>query len=78
MAIVTTDDKHYKAIADALRNQGGSDSYTPEEMANAITECANQRYSDGYSKGNDDGYGQGWSEGIAPDRAQRCTPAVSG
>lgn len=41
MAIVTTDNKHYNDIADALRSATGTeDSYKPEEMASAIEEAA--------------------------------------
>lgn len=39
MAIVKTDDKHYKAIANTLRERLGTDDvYTPEEMANGVNE----------------------------------------
>lgn len=37
MAIVTTDNAHYTAIADAIRSKtGGMDTYTPEQMAGAV------------------------------------------
>ena len=36
MAIVTTDDKHYKAIADAIRSKIDVGLLKPEEMAAAI------------------------------------------
>lgn len=38
MAIVTTDSANYTNIADAIRNKtGGSDTYTPAQMAEAIS-----------------------------------------
>lgn len=36
MAIVTTDNKHYSDIAEAIRNKGVSGSFKPEQMAAAI------------------------------------------
>lgn len=36
MAIVTTDNKHYSDIADAIRTKGVSGSFTPSQMASAI------------------------------------------
>ena len=36
MAIVTTDNKHYTDIADAIRNKGVSGSFTPAQMSAAI------------------------------------------
>lgn len=71
MAIVRTDDKHYKAIADKLRSYGYTDTATPEEMPHFIesvveNECiaARQRGKDeGYSDGRTDGYNDGMSQG---------------
>lgn len=36
MAIVTTDNKHYSDIADAIRNKGVNGLFTPSQMAAAI------------------------------------------
>ena len=71
MAIVRTDDKHYKAIADKLRSYGYTDTATPEEMPSFIehvveNECiaARQRgKNEGYSEGRTDGYNDGMSQG---------------
>ena len=56
MGIVTTDDKHYKQIADALRHRGEPDKqYTPEEMADGIYSVCDAQYmmgvAEGYSMG---------------------------
>ena len=58
MALVITDDKHYKAIADAIRsNLGDKTTYTPDKMAIGVTNS--------YMKGIADGYEDGLEEGIA-------------
>ena len=57
MAIVRTDDKHYKAIADAIRNQPGyTDNYTPEQMPSAIISAIIDAKAEGMGAGYDDGY----------------------
>lgn len=39
MAIITTDNKHYNDIANAIREKTGTETtYTPEEMKSGITE----------------------------------------
>lgn len=76
MAIVRTDDKHYKAIADTLREYGqGNTKFTPDEMPQGIihnclghfsagkTEGYNYGYIDGYDSGETDGYTDGFSDG---------------
>lgn len=60
MAIVRTDDKHYKAIADAIRNQPGyTDNYTPEQMPSAIISAMSDANAAGMGAGYDDGYALG-------------------
>ena len=57
MAIVRTDDKHYKAIADVIRNQPGyTDNYTPEQMPSIITSAMVDANAAGMIAGYDDGY----------------------
>ena len=52
MATVTTDDKHYKAIAAAIRNNsGGTENIKPEEMANCVNEIASNSYYRGETDG---------------------------
>ena len=77
MAIVRTDDKHYKAIADKLRSYGYTDTATPEEMPYFIeyvveNECvaANQSgkemgFEEGKSAGYDEGYSNGYDTGMS-------------
>lgn len=57
MAIVTTDDKHYRQIADALRQKGEPDKqYTPEEMADGIYSACDAQYMMGIAEGYSMGY----------------------
>ena len=64
MAIVRTDDKHYKAIADKLRSYSGSDdTYTPEEIPNAIAQGINDAHAAGIRIGRDEGYNEGYGDG---------------
>ena len=76
MAIVRTDDKHYKNIANTLRSiSGESDLYIPEQLPSAITKGINdahsaginvgyiEGYTIGYGVGEEQGYNIGFSEG---------------
>ena len=68
MAIVRTDDKHYKAIADAIREYADmeiSDSSTmrPEDMPNAIQLVKNNGYKIGFGDGGNEGFNVGYDEG---------------
>lgn len=81
MAIVTTDDSHYKAIADVIRDRGGDavvevfekDTFTPSEMADAVgvacdttfDEGVGVGYDDGLATGIEDGFSEGYSTGHA-------------
>lgn len=53
MAIVTTDNKHYKAIADKVREiKGTEETMTPSEMPSKVQEV--------YEKGKSEGGGDSW------------------
>ena len=63
MAIVTTDDKHYKNIANALRRNlhyASSKPYKPSEMADAVDFV----YTAGYERGDHQGYSVGYDTGL--------------
>lgn len=70
MAIVTTDDKHYKAIADAIRSYDGDETLKlrPEDMADMVIFIKDVSFMDGERKGSEAGYelgyGFGKSDGI--------------
>lgn len=52
MAIVTTDDKHYRAIAAAIRNNSDViDEIKPEEMADCVNDIAFHKYYQGETDG---------------------------
>jgi hypothetical protein len=78
MAIVTTDDKHYKAIADALRKYEPGFSYKPSAMADAVdavhlageVEGYQEGYVDGEAYGYESGYGVGYIDGTDDGRAE--------
>lgn len=60
MATVKTDDKHYKNIAQAIRDKTGGDAqYKPGEMADGVGEV----YDAGYAKGQAEGGGGSYDEG---------------
>lgn len=64
MAIVTTDNKHYKDIANTIRElDQSSDEIMPEEMADRIFEAGDVRYNLGYGDGNKEGRDQGYEVG---------------
>lgn len=66
MAKVTTDDTHYKRIADSLRHYGDSQAgFTPAQMAEAVGKTCRQHYD----YGKTDGYGKGYAEGQAAEKA---------
>lgn len=70
MAIVTTDNKNYKDIANKIREKNGtSDLIFPADMPKAIDEVARKAeetgYEEGYQFGNSDGYSHGYGEGYA-------------
>lgn len=52
MGIVTTDNKHYSAIANAIRdNKGEAETYTPAQMAEEINNACAAQHEIGYSEG---------------------------
>lgn len=60
MATIKTDDKHYKNIAQAIRDKtGGNAQYKPGEMADGVGEA----YDAGYAKGQAEGGGGSYDEG---------------
>lgn len=63
MSIVTTDDKHYKAIADKLRENGIDRSLKPEEMSSALGAAVAVKYNNGFKAGDAEGYERGYSVG---------------
>lgn len=69
MAIVLTDDKHYKNIASAIREWEGlfedDEMYLPEELPTRVTTLANRAFDDGFIGGYDDGWAVGFDDGYA-------------
>ena len=73
MAIVTTDDRHYKAIADVVRDRGGDavvevfekDTFTSGEMADAVGVACDANYDEGVGVGYEDGFTTGVEEGFS-------------
>lgn len=64
MAKVVTDDKHYKDIANAIREcVGGDNRYKPEEMATQVHEVHDVAHSKGIDDGYTGGYNAGFTEG---------------
>lgn len=56
MAIILTDDQHYKNIAAAIRKKANTDAtFKPAEMAAGVGEV----YEAGYEEGYEDGKGEG-------------------
>lgn len=76
MAKVTTDDIHYKNIADALRHYGEDHTaaYTPAQMAEAVGKTCRQHYE----YGKTDGYGRGYAAGGEAEKAVCRTMHYSG
>lgn len=65
MAIVTTDDRHYNAIADAIRdNLEATEKYDPAHMAQGVQQACSHQFDLGYAGGNEDGYLAGYDSGM--------------
>lgn len=57
MGIITTDNKHYSTIANAIRrNQETEETFTPELMANGIDNACTAQYKKGFNAGLQAGY----------------------
>lgn len=67
MGLVLTDDRHYKAIADKIREclpeEYAEATYTPAEMPSGIDDVANTQFNTGYDNGVWDGESFGWQMG---------------
>lgn len=64
MAIVATDNRHYKDIADAIRARlNGEDKYTPMEMANGVHTVCDYQYYQGRTEGEEVGHANGVEDG---------------
>ncbi len=64
MAIVATDDKHYKDIADAIRNHTRKGTlYKPSELVDGVSEVYQQGYGEGGGLTYDMGYANGHEQG---------------
>ena len=64
MGFVRTDDQHYKAIAQAIRDKTPDDNqkqYKPEEMAEGISAV----FNNGVKNGEAEGYNYGFNDGVA-------------
>lgn len=60
MAIIKTDDSHYKAIADTIRDKFESnETYLPENMAMGVQTACEYQYHQGFSMGEQIGYDSG-------------------
>ena len=68
MARITTNDKHYADIADAIRENAVSDYlknsvFKPAEMPNGIKVLATENRDEGERVGYDSGHTEGYNEG---------------
>ena len=71
MAIVKTDDIHYKNIASAIRSHmGNADTYIPGELSNGVAQVWQKGYGEGHMAGVADGHIEGIAtgEGMAEQR----------
>ena len=65
MAIVKTDNKHYKDIANQIRDYSfTNNTYKPEEMAQGVKTVASAQYNDGHYYGYQEGEEQGYYDGF--------------
>lgn len=76
MAIVKTDDKYYKSIAQMIRNiLGTSTKIKPSQMANKFLDVYNRGVGDGYTNGHalgfGDGFDNGYAEGLESGRSEQ-------
>ena len=64
MAIVTTDNRWYKAIADKIRSFIYAEALKPESMAAAIGDVYSCGHHHGYITGIEEGYENGYESGV--------------
>lgn len=65
MAMVLTDDKHYKNIANEIRSRLLTDkTYKPEQMPNGINDVLMRGFTDGNAEGYERGKNEGYTEGL--------------
>ena len=63
MAIVTTDDRHYKNIANKIREKiVDQNGIKPENMAEQIEQACENEYDNGWAEGYKTGYDYAWDE----------------
>ena len=64
MALIKTDNKHYKEIAGRIRSAlslfEDDIMWKSSELPEAVTNCANTRYNDGKEQGYEQGHLDGW------------------
>ena len=67
MALVVTDDSHYKAIANTLRERLDDEEFTctPEEMAGGVSTACEVSFVSGWEGGKEEGFSEGYSVGRA-------------
>ena len=71
MAIVTTDDRHYKAIANTIREKAGiNDALKPDEMSGYIKDACEVCWNEGYNEGKAEGYQEGHVDGKVEGREE--------
>ena len=74
MAIVTTDDKHYKDIANVIRsrrNESADVKYKPSEMAGAVDRACQETYNKASELAFNNGYAYGLDTGRMQERSER-------
>lgn len=70
MAIITTNDRHYKEIASTIRRLAGTEAtYTPEQMPAGLESIADTNYNNGRMDGYGEGYTYGFENGGANYRS---------
>lgn len=66
MAIVKTDNKHYKNIAEAIREATGNQKpFAPYEMAEGVHSAHDKGYETGFTDGDTEGWQEGYQVGVS-------------
>ncbi len=77
--IVTTDARHYKAIAQALRTAAGEQrQFLPADMAAGVQTARNKGFDAGYTEGLEQGYANGEQAAEAACEARHYTTVLPG